>query len=218
MPELICSAPFCEKANDLRGGYCWTHQSDEKKQPCNAPFCDQTRHPRKGYCFAHAYEFEKNKIKAYKELIPLGFYMRCKVHGLLSRRKDVGHHSYGVNGRKRFRCHKCTNERSRKQRLKNPDKELLKGRKHSLKNKFGLSLDCYEELNQSQGDACAICKKKESAINHVTKNVRALSVDHCHDTGKVRGLLCSKCNFGVGYFDNSIEYLESAIDYLRPHQ
>jgi len=186
---------------------------------CKAPFCENFRsHPKKGYCYKHAYEFEKYKTKAYKELIPLGFYIRCKVHGLLSKRKEVGVSSGRPGAPKKFKCNKCSNEKSRLRRLNNPEKELIKHRKHNLKNKFGLTLDCFKKLSEIQNNSCSICKKEETAFNHITKNIRALSVDHCHKSGKVRGLLCSKCNFGVGYFNDSIENLQEAIKYLRHHK
>jgi len=215
---IQCKAPFCERTSDLRKGLCWNHQTDNNKQPCNTPFCENIRHPRKGYCPKHAYEFEKYKIKAYKELIPIGFYVRCKLHGLLSKRKDVGKDTNRPGSPKRFKCNKCSNEKSKIRRLINPDKELKKHRKQNLKRKYGLSIECFKKITEAQNDSCSICKKKESAINHITKNIRALSVDHCHISGKVRGLLCSKCNFGIGYFDDSIGNLHEAIKYLQHHK
>jgi hypothetical protein len=51
----------------------------------------------------------------------------------------------------------------------------------------------------------------------ITENtyLGSLSVDHCHATGKIRGLLCTKCNQGLGSFENNVEWLQNAIDYLR---
>lgn len=86
---------------------------------------------------------------------------------------------------------------------------------NDLKIKFGITLEQYNELLESQNHRCAICNEKENIIHHGTKEVIKLSVDHCHTTKKIRGLLCSRCNFGIGYFKDSIELLGNAIKYLE---
>ena len=73
---------------------------------------------------------------------------------------------------------------------------------------YGLTQDAYIEILKSQCGACAICGKTEEGSG------RALSVDHNHDTGKVRGILCSDCNVGLGLFRDDIQCLHNAIDYL----
>ena len=60
-----------------------------------------------------------------------------------------------------------------------------------------------------QGDACAICGTKD------TGNRKAFHVDHCHDTGKIRGLLCGNCNSGIGNLRDDINLLQRAIEYLQ---
>lgn len=66
----------------------------------------------------------------------------------------------------------------------------------------------YDELNLSQDGKCAICDKP-CTVNSV------LSVDHCHETGKIRGLLCNKCNTGIGLLGDNIEGVQAALDYLK---
>lgn len=80
---------------------------------------------------------------------------------------------------------------------------------------FGLTVDDYFQLLESQGNRCAICK-----MENLSKNVKHVpfNVDHCHKTGKVRGLLCSKCNLGIGNFNDEIARMESALNYLIRHQ
>lgn len=75
-----------------------------------------------------------------------------------------------------------------------------------LKNKYGITIDEYKEILKKQGGVCAICKKSETKRN--------LSVDHCHKTGKIRGLLCKKCNSGIGLLCDSKEIVSSALIYL----
>ena len=61
----------------------------------------------------------------------------------------------------------------------------------------------------AQGGCCAICGTSD------TGKRKAFAVDHNHDTGKIRGLLCSNCNTGIGNLRDNVELLERAIDYLR---
>jgi len=64
-----------------------------------------------------------------------------------------------------------------------------------------------------QNNLCLICKKPESGKNNAG-DVKPLSVDHCHATGRVRGLLCNQCNAGLGNFKDNLESLRSAVEYL----
>ncbi len=69
------------------------------------------------------------------------------------------------------------------------------------------ALEKYEQLHRRQKGACAICME--------AKEVRQLSVDHSHKTGKVRGLLCGRCNRGLGMFEDNPDLLVIASDYLE---
>ena len=95
---------------------------------------------------------------------------------------------------------------------KNPDrKERLKGqmRKSRLKLKYGLSPEAYDEMLLKQSGVCAICRSKCR---------RLLSVDHNHRTGKIRKLLCLRCNVGIGQFRDNPELVLACFDYLMEHQ
>jgi|GEM_PF-2876356 len=82
--------------------------------------------------------------------------------------------------------------------------------KWRLKSSYGLTPEDYEELLASQGNACAICQTKEPGGKR-----KVFSVDHCHESGKIRGLLCAGCNLGLGKFKDDPELLCSAIAYLK---
>lgn len=82
-----------------------------------------------------------------------------------------------------------------------------------LKRNYGVTLTWYNEQLEKQGHACAICLRPETM--QIRGRTVRLAVDHCHDTGKVRGLLCAPCNQAVGGFGHSIDRLHSAIAYLR---
>ena len=72
--------------------------------------------------------------------------------------------------------------------------------------KYGLSENRYKEMIENQGNMCAICKRKYK---------RTLEIDHDHKTNKVRGLLCFRCNFGLGWFQEDINRIERLLRYLK---
>lgn len=82
-----------------------------------------------------------------------------------------------------------------------------------LQRSYGITLKQYEELHRKQESLCAICCREGfvMAIHHKMK----LVVDHCHQRGLVRGLLCHNCNRALGLLRDSEETLQRAIDYLR---
>lgn len=78
-----------------------------------------------------------------------------------------------------------------------------------LRYKFKMTVTEYNEMLNKQKGICKICK---------LACIKKLSIDHCHKTGKVRGLLCFKCNMGLGYFQDNKTLLNSAIKYLKDHE
>jgi hypothetical protein len=84
-----------------------------------------------------------------------------------------------------------------------------------LKKSYGVTAEWYTSTSAEQGGTCAICKKPETAV--VRGRQLRLSVDHCHTSGKVRGLLCSVCNRAIGALRDDVSLLQSAINYLKQH-
>jgi len=80
-----------------------------------------------------------------------------------------------------------------------------------LKRKYGICQNQYNNILESQSGVCAICFK-------TCETNQRLSVDHCHNTGKIRGLLCNKCNTALGQMMDSVENLRNAAEYLEKHQ
>lgn len=78
-----------------------------------------------------------------------------------------------------------------------------------LRRKYGMTLEDYDELYRRQDGACAICKEPFEAHAIHTH------VDHCHSTGRVRGILCRGCNQGIGAFKEKDTIMESAIRYIN---
>lgn len=100
-------------------------------------------------------------------------------------------------------------ERNKKNRAANPQKYARAFKNWQLKKSFNISLEEYETLVKKQNECCACCGKHQSELRV------ALNVDHCHDTGKVRGLLCWDCNVGIGKLGDTEEGLQMALDYIR---
>lgn len=84
---------------------------------------------------------------------------------------------------------------------------------YELKKNFGLSRDEYDLMLRRQNGVCAICGNEETTV--IRGKVINLAVDHCHDTGKVRGLLCRECNQGIGCLDHDKDRLKRAVNYLE---
>jgi hypothetical protein len=107
------------------------------------------------------------------------------------------------------RCKKCAQAYWRSHR-----KTGDKAKEARLRYAYGMNLSDYMELLDRQGGVCAICKNPETAQS-AWGGEQVLCVDHDHITGKVRGLLCTLCNKGLGLFKDDVNTLEAAIDYLK---
>ncbi len=114
-----------------------------------------------------------------------------------------------------FYCKECANKKARdRYSKKRTDPEWYrleqeKERDRHLRRTFGISSEQYDQMLEDQGGRCAICLTDEC------KSGYAFAVDHCHTTGAIRGLLCRDCNTSLGKFNDDIETLQRAIDYLR---
>lgn len=97
-------------------------------------------------------------------------------------------------------------------------REYARGRmdilwEQSLIRKYGIDADTYHCMLESQDGNCAICDQPESAISRWGTPMR-LAVDHCHETGRVRGLLCRECNQVLGKVNDDPDRLRRMADYL----
>lgn len=99
--------------------------------------------------------------------------------------------------------------------------ELDRRRHYKYKKKYGITLEQYEELFVKQGGVCAICGQPEIKRQARKKNGKviddSLCVDHDHKTGIIRGLLCYRCNTGIGKLHDDPALLRRAADYLERH-
>lgn len=99
---------------------------------------------------------------------------------------------------------------------KNKSSILEKIRNHRYKRVFGISSDEYQAMHDKQKGLCASCSRPETARTR-SGRTRRLSVDHSHETGRVRELLCSRCNTIAGLANESTETLRMIIAYIRRH-
>jgi protein-arginine kinase activator protein McsA len=108
-------------------------------------------------------------------------------------------------------CSDCATEHSRSYRQKYRSKPEVQEAQwaKNLKRTYGMTKENYFQMLKEQGDACAICVGFRNL-----KSKRRLAVDHCHKTGKIRGLLCDYCNRGIGVFEDRPKLIEVAAAYL----
>lgn len=201
--DLECSAisrMLQEKKHDLLGVSkdCYEHPT--------------SRRLKDGRCFA-CYQQVWVRWKAELEAVPS--FVECmrreKEANAIKRKQKASDYA------RKKRAEDPWASRSRdKERYKNPKRRESMYR-NRVRNLYGLSLDEVHQMEALQGGRCAICNTDNPGTRRNGKIVR-WHVDHCHSTGKVRGLLCVKCNTGLGNFKDSIDTLERAISYLRANQ
>ncbi len=130
---------------------------------------------------------------------------KCRVS---KDKKEFGKDSATAKGISSW-CKSCKKAWRSQWRKENPEKVKAQDFKSDLKKHYGITSEQYYQMIEDQKNCCACCG--QSAENFK----RGLHVDHDHTTGQVRGLLCTECNPGLGYFQESTERLEMAIAYLK---
>lgn len=147
--------------------------------------------------------------------VPLATSKRCiKCNGLLSLQyftKDASK----KDGRSIY-CQSCQRRKQKEYRKNTPEKQKEykkrhhsseKSRDYSLRYRYGMTSSQFDIMFESQGRICALCNSDKSDSKNFV-------VDHCHKTGKVRGILCSYCNRALGMLKDDTEILKKAIIYL----
>jgi hypothetical protein len=104
-------------------------------------------------------------------------------------------------------CKTCHNKKSTIWTKANPKKVRVIRRRGKIKQKYGISTEEYHVMYIEQGKVCAICK--------LAHDRRPMNIDHCHKTGKVRGLLCDKCNLAIGLLNDDADLVNNLEGYLR---
>jgi hypothetical protein len=128
----------------------------------------------------------------------------CKICNNTKPLTEFGIHKYQPDGYNIY-CKECLRAKHTTPTAR------LEARRRSLKATYGITLDHYDSLLKEQDGKCAICGEQN-------KNGKPLSVDHCHSTSAVRGLLCEHCNHGLGKFFDNINLLQNATNYLQKYK
>lgn len=115
----------------------------------------------------------------------------------------------------RSNCKECQAAVARAWFHANKERAKENRHRHALKSTYGITPEEYLAMHAAQGGVCAICGQDEPGAHGRTGTKFKLSVDHCHDSGRVRGLLCQRCNRAIGLLGDDIKLLESAIEYLQ---
>ena len=142
---------------------------------------------------------------------------KCSICHEVKPEKDFSPSPIKKNGLSSY-CRACNNIKAKANMLTRP-KELRQKvlRRHHLKKTFDLTLEQYQAMWDAQLGVCAICGKPETRQTYPTRATSSLSVDHNHETGMIRGLLCHSCNTALGLLYEDPVVIESMLDYVRKH-
>lgn len=132
---------------------------------------------------------------------------RCTKCGEYKPRLDFYPHAVAKNGVSAW-CRICTNTASLERQKRDKRGVSLINRRAKLKKAFGLSIEQYDKMLASQDSRCALCG------SDFPGGRGRFVVDHCHETNRIRGLLCNLCNVGLGALRDSPQLLAKAIRYL----
>lgn len=103
----------------------------------------------------------------------------------------------------------CNRQEKKDYQLKHQRRNRAKWRGYQLKYKYGVTREQYDAMLKAQSNACAICGRDQSTMS------KSMSVDHCHISKKVRGLVCQRCNVFIGYIETRPDILPKVRMYLE---
>jgi len=133
---------------------------------------------------------------------------RCPICGVRKERSEFYKWKARRDGLTAY-CKVCFLEKNEKWHGNNPEESLKSRRATKRKREFGITHDDMQKMLDDQENKCKIC---ETGVDFGS------AVDHCHKTGKIRGILCRKCNLGLGAFKDNIDFIEKAIKYLEKYE
>lgn len=228
MGERICSEPDCKSRSR---GWCNAHYLAARKRGDFVPAARETKAPRlagpderkcshpdcprryfsRDLCNLHYGQAYRNGVLPPRQLeLPFNRHSLSRIDREAAT-ADCSICGPGVRVRVRVRrypqCWTLYVNRPRKPwsrangRRRTPEQR----RAMTLRQEYGLTVAAFAQMEVAQGGACAICGETPS---------KRLHVDHCHETGRVRGLLCQACNVGLGFFRDDPGRLTRAVGYL----
>ncbi len=141
----------------------------------------------------------------------------CTTCGI-NKELDAFHNYAKGPGGKAYRCKVCDNAARKAYHERHPERTRQSHRKANLLNKYGLTVESYDAMWEHQAGQCKICSTEmvNIRIDGESRNKsNTACVDHCHTTGRVRGLLCTTCNKALGLFKDDAQRLRTAAAYLE---
>lgn len=156
-----------------------------------------------------------------REPLPLDTPKECRRCGVTKTLADFSlsrKATESQNAVYRSECKVCNSALARRWFAENAERANENRRRWNLQKVYGLTVVQYNALLAKQGGVCAICGDDEPNAHGRTRKKFRLSVDHCHKTGAVRGLLCQKCNRAIGLLDDDPIVMRKAISYLLRHR
>lgn len=241
-----CYAEGCER-DAKKKGLCGLHyqrlknrgdfgrdKADYSNVTCKAPDCD-ARARSERYCIHHYNAFYRTGSVDNVRVNVRNKGMVCSVDGCEESATKVGmchsHYQmkwvYGRTEKLGFEWRALDSRRPdetktewiarqwKQQKERNPDMEI--GRR--LEAVYGITRADYAEMLVKQNNACYICEEPETSMHRRDgkERVKRLAVDHCHTTGKVRKLLCTRCNHTLGRVKEDVDILRAMINYIEIH-
>jgi hypothetical protein len=199
----------------------------KRQEVCSFTGCDRKHHAR-GWCLTHYMQFKRgiSAVAAIRSRIrdkppecteegcaePVKAKGLCKMH--YQRLLRHGHTRYRDRKRPAKQCaiETCDNVLYAKGLC---NAHYLKQRKWQA---AGVDAARYQDMLREQGGVCAICRKPESHRDGYSGKPKDLAIDHCHESGAVRALLCSACNTALGLLNDDPELLFKAREYVLYHR
>ncbi len=210
---MFCAAPDCDD-RVYCCGFCYAHYQRVKLGRTDKLAWGQTEHP---------FYFMWNDRKNANQLCERWIDFKIFIADIGERPSDMFRLTrpnkkelYGPTNFKWFKYVKQLPSETRNEfqvRRRQERAEEYKG--FELKKNFNITLEQYNEILAKQNFVCAICEEKEKTVHHVTGRLKSLAVDHDHVTGKIRGLLCQRCNRVLGKVRDNTDLLDKMKEYIN---
>jgi len=134
---------------------------------------------------------------------------RCNKCKIVKSIKEFAKRTRSKDGLNYY-CRKCESKRRANWKRNSPEKYTVSHRKSLLKKRYGVTLKQYDKMFDEQGGGCAIC-------GGINKSGYRLAVDHDHNTGRIRALLCQNCNRKIGEMESDPGLFDKLVIYLHDH-